>query len=345
MDASHTTHRRPIRREIQHNEVSEGRAALDDDILCSQLSRRPTPIPTPRRARGIVTYLTFHEAESLATELVDESQLEECCSRSHDQTTRQYHHIYFSDMARSDHSKVLGYRSVHIITRFGERDLFSRLHLSVTELFTRHVGCHMSQHNHYLERVPSFGCGKLFSSVKTLQRKYFAQYSSFVCPTCEQISIRRPGPEYVCNRCDNRPLLLRCSGCKSCEAGGVNNCSGFTLPSGDKFECGNFCRVILITNKDHYRNCRAYIIRRWGPPDQQACSCGECVQCLDREVNGPGNEFEQWGEANWYKKEDLTSPTYTEKDKEFTRADENRKRERKNEYKENCTKRHREHET
>ena len=152
-------------------------------------------------------------------------------------------------------------------------------------------------------------------------------------------------PEYVCNRCDNRPLLLRCSGCKSCEAGGVNNCSGFTLPSGDKFECGNFCRVILITNKDHYRNCRAYIIRRWGPPDQQACSCGECVQCLDREVNGPGNEFEQWGEANWYKKEDLTSPTYTEKDKEFTRADENRKRERKNEYKENCTKRHREHET
>ena len=276
MDASNSRNRNTIGNEVQHHQVSEGRAALDDDILCAELSRRPTPIPIPRRAGGIVTYPTFHEAESLATDAVDESRVDNCCSRAHNQRTGNYYNIYFSDMARSDHSEILGYRLVHIITRFGERDLFSRLHLSVTELFTRHVSCHMAQHNHFLEQVPSFGCGKLFSSIKTFQRKYFTQYSSFVCPSCEQISIRRPGPEHICNRCDNRPVLLRCSGCKSCEAGGINNCNGFTLPSGDKFECGNFCRVILITNKDHHRNCRAYIIRRWGPPQQQACNWRMC---------------------------------------------------------------------
>ena len=34
---------------------------------------------------------------------------------------------------------------------------------------------------------------------------------------------------------------------------------------------------------------------------------GECVQCLDRAVNEPGNEFHQWGEANWYHNQELTS--------------------------------------
>ena len=148
--------------------------------------------------------------------------------------------------------KYLGTVRSMLSLDFGERDLFSGLHLSVTELDTRHVGCHMAMHNHFLERVPAFGCGKLFSTVKTFQRKYFGQYSSYVCGTCEQISIRRPGPAYICNRCDSRPALLRCEGCKICESGGVNNCSGFVLPSGDRFECGNFCRIILITNKEHY---------------------------------------------------------------------------------------------
>ena len=345
MDPSYTRNRIPARGEIQSGEISEGRAALDDNILCSQLSCRPTPLPVPRRGSGIVTYPTFNEANTLAIDSLDEQPVATCCSRTHNQSTRDYHHVYFSDMARSDHSKVLGYRPLHIITRFGERDLFSRLHLSVTELYTRHVGCHMGVHNHFLERVPAFGCGGLFSSIKTFQRKYFTQYSSYVCGTCEQISIRRPGPAYICNRCDSRPLLLRCTGCKSCEKGGTNNCSGFVLPSGDKFQCGNFCWVILITNKDHYNNCRNYIIRRWGPAVDQLCHCGQCVNCLDREVNGPGNEHQghEVAKGSWHKNEDLTPPPVSQKDREFARADDNRKRLRKAQYKENCANRHREH--
>ena len=118
MDTSYTGNRRQAGADVQSNRVSEGRAALDDDILCSEFSGRPTPIPVPRRSRGLVTYPTFDEAESLAADSVGERSMANCCSRTHNQRITNFHHIYFSDMARSDHSKVLGYRPIHAITRF-----------------------------------------------------------------------------------------------------------------------------------------------------------------------------------------------------------------------------------
>ena len=142
MDATNSRNRRPVREEVQYPEISEGRAALDDDFLCSQLPRRPTPIPIPRRTSGLVTYPVFDEADTLATDTLDQRELGTCCNRTHNQSVRDYYNFYFSDMARQDHSKVLGYRLIHIITRFGERDMFSQLHLSTTELFTRHVNSH-----------------------------------------------------------------------------------------------------------------------------------------------------------------------------------------------------------
>ena len=316
MDTGNKRNRSTVGAKIQHNEVSEGRAALDDNLICSQLSYRPTPIPIPRRSGTLVTYPTFDEAETLAAGTLGDTAVGKCCSRINNQCVGEYYNIYFSDMARKDHGKIPGYRPLHIITRFGDRDTFSRLHLSTTELFTRHVGCHMGLHNHFLERVPAFGWGGLFSQPKTFQRKYFAQYSAFVCGTCEQISIQRPGLDYVCTRCDQRPQLLRCNGCKTCADGGTNNCPGFVLPSGDRFECGNFCRVVFITNKDHYKNCREYIICRWGPEAEQTCRCGNCVNCLDRQVNGPGNEFEDGDpEAGfWYHNQELVETEITEKD-------------------------------
>ena len=306
MDASNSRNRNTIGNEVQHHQVSEGRAALDDDILCAELSRRPTPIPIPRRAGGIVTYPTFHEAESLATDAVDESRVDNCCSRAHNQRTGNYHNIYFSDMARSDHSEILGYRLVHIITRFGERDLFSRLHLSVTELFTRHVSCHMAQHNHFLEQVPSFGCGKLFSSIKTFQRKYFTQYSSFVCPSCEQISIRRPGPEHICNRCDND---LFCS--DAVDANPVKPAESTTATDSPCLPEINLNVETFVGSSSSQTKITTEIVELTSSGDGDHHNnkpvTGECVQCLDRAVNGPGNEFHQWGEANWYHNQELTS--------------------------------------
>ena len=198
------------------------------EVVASLLTR-----PTTKRRHWLLTLWTSDQWPSAVAEPIIKAL--------------DYHHDYLF------HSKVLGYRPLHIITRFGERDLFSRLHLSVTELYTRHVGCHMGVHNHFLERVPAFGCSGLFSSVKTFQRKYFNQYSSYVCGTCEQISIR--------------------------------------------------------------------------------------------EVNGPANEHQghEIAEGSWYKNEDLIPPPVSEKDREFARADDNRKRQRKAQYKENCAKRHREH--
>ena len=124
MDATNSRNRRPVREEVQYPEISEGRAALDDDFLCSQLSRRPTPIPIPRRTSGLVTYPVFDEADTLATDTLDQRELGTCCSRTHNQSVRDYYNLYFSDMARQDHSKVLGYRPIHIITRLESATCF-----------------------------------------------------------------------------------------------------------------------------------------------------------------------------------------------------------------------------
>ena len=88
MDPSYSRNRIPARGEIQSGQISEGRAALDDDILCSQLSCRPTPLPVPRRGSGVVTYPTYDEAETLAIDSLDQRPVAECCSRTNNQSIR-----------------------------------------------------------------------------------------------------------------------------------------------------------------------------------------------------------------------------------------------------------------
>ena len=91
---------------------------LEQMYSLTEYQKAEQHFPVPRRSRGLVTYPTFDEAESLAADSVGERSMANCCSRTHNQRITNFHHIYFSDMARSDHSKVLGYRPIHAITRF-----------------------------------------------------------------------------------------------------------------------------------------------------------------------------------------------------------------------------------